>query len=265
MQTPGLTFKDFKTRLALYMRKHVVSSAGVGPATDVNTDFIVTTAFNDGVQKVLIEHEWSWIIEKFDVALSPDGSGPLNVNSDPTQYRLPESVLGVPTGEVRLLDDADGVEIEVKAPDVLERWLSRNSSGGRLQAVSFEHSIAAGSETGERQAWVMKVFPKPLAAGTVRAYFRKELPALSEDAERGPWPAIFDQLMVAAGVLKLNEMGMLQSGAVSQLAQGNYDTTLAKAIELDNDLGRAHRTGAGERENCDEDGGDVILNGQLVT
>jgi hypothetical protein len=240
MHPTGLTFLDLQTRVARYLRKQVVSSEGVSPPVDVGTATLIKDAINDGLMRVTNAHQWAWLEQIKSIVLSPDGTGPMCVDGDATKYRLPLDIGSIAI-DARVKDDGCSWPIDVRDSGFVDA-LNVTDATGPVSCVSFDPSIADGSDLGQPSAWIMRVYPKPASAATVVATFRLNIERLVEDADRGPWPVWLDRLVMLAAVAELGGLGMLPEGRVADASEGRFQEELERTIELDSQNGRPANT-----------------------
>lgn len=219
------------------MRKQTTAEDGVGPPTDVGALDFVKAAINLGVKTITASHQWSWLHQTHEIALNADGDGPNNINADASRYRLPESITGIPYGDVTCRYGDAWLPVEVVARERIERLIASNvGSAGIVSTISLEHSVASGSDVGQRAAWVLQCFPEPSTDMTLKITFRVEIPEIVDDAECGVWPAAYDRMVIAAAVAELGTMGMLPD-SVAASAPAVFQDLLTKAIGLDSLVG----------------------------
>ncbi len=151
------------------------------PPVHERHDFELVRDIVNGGVKLFIgtppDNGWHWRKRLHSVTFDPDGTGPLNIDSDPARYYLPQDFGGVVAGKIQYAaGTAHGSRIE---------WCNESRiRQRRATTVQTGYPVLAAVRPYNYRRYELVVDPQPAAADTV------EFPYLSQ----------FDEMALEGGV-----------------------------------------------------------------
>ena len=213
------------------------------------TDDRLDTALRDGVEQFWHAHPWSFQTQFVQITLTPAGDGPISIAGDPTRYLLPEVIQSLPRMNALYRGPettTGGTRVHVRHMDeVIQRTFSDPNITGMPAMLAVEWSSLRAPGMSERGGFEMRVWPKPDRAYIVG--FRCKVGAfpLTENSQRGNWPAVHDLTVVAFSLRELFRNGDREPNSAQMgSAEAMVASELAKSIRIDDDDYRPQTIGA---------------------
>lgn len=251
--TSAITYAELKKRVASRAML-IQQNATTGKVESLASEPAATRieeAIADGVREFFRAHSWSWLIQSTTLTLNPDGTGPLNLDSDPARYLLPDFVESLPKGKVlfRSPDASWGGQVKMRhIDDVANRLYRDPSASGQpvCAAAEYNSSLAPGISTNGRFEFI--VCPKPDLAYPLRLRVKLGPVPFVADHQVGQWPSVHDLTVVAFCVRELFEHDrdpedQMQARAYVA-ADAKVASTLATSIERDDEDFRPQELGS---------------------
>lgn len=243
LATPAMTYADLKQRVAerAVLIKHD-ATLGITPLTSQPAAGKIDRAIVDGCREFVRAHNWAWLRARCEVTMDPAGTGPININSDPTRYLLPLYVESLPDAGIMWKgpDDRPGGSVRsTHMDDVAELAYIDPSSTGSPCKVAAEYSPFLGGGLQSSGGIEMRVWPKPDRAYTIGFRARLGFVPFISDHQVGQWPPVHDLTVVAYSVLELfkadRDAGDKAQAMNIQKAEMIASDSLAKSITRDNE------------------------------
>lgn len=211
---------------------------------------------NDALRMFYLAYSsWSFLRPKLEIVLSTDGTGPYNVQSDASRYRLPWFVQGPPREAWTFsLPGSSGYWGEIGSVGIAELRKARAAFTGttgcpKMIAMTPSSDVPVG--IGGRQGWELNVYPDPDQAYSVVANYSVQPRDLTALEERVLAPSLHDAAIQALCVAE----GLRQCGPKDELPywENHSGLLLAASIEFDkhqqrDTFGRCRDTGIYRRE-----------------
>ena len=192
-------------------------------------------AFWDGCKEFEDSHNWAWKDVGVELVLNPDGTGPYNIDSDPSRYLMPPQFEAVPSGEVfwKFGTSYGGVMAVRHASEVARARFMAPQETGEPEMIGGEFNRRVAPGLGQSGGIEIQIFPAPNQAYT--AYFRSRLACvrLSDDNQTGHWPACHDLTVVAYGVRNLFLHD--QEAGSDMRARADVEVARRQAISVERD------------------------------
>lgn len=197
-------------------------------------------ALHDGIAEFMRSYDWSFTDSQLiELTLSPDGTSPLCINSDPCRYRLPLCVESFPKGRPawRLASQGTGgsnLDLMPAAHIAYLNYTNPNDTG-RPRMLAGEWIPGNGAD--RTNSLALRVYPKPDQAYSVMFEARIGQPPLVSDDSLPIWPAVHDLTVVEFAALALLRTDFDASDPASvrkvQIAKDASLEALAKSIRRD--------------------------------
>lgn len=244
-----MTKADIRKRVALRASKISQDAAGRKVADQTDPAYTeLDDAIRDGVERFWNHHQWAFASQVIQFSLNADGTGPLNIDADPSRYLLPDLVRSLPIdGKVYLRgpDLAAGWNVPVRHMDqVIERQFMHPSTSGIVQVCGAEFSSAIRPGLSERGGIEFRVWPAP--GDDYEVAFRAMVGAvpLVNDNQRGNWPGAHDEAVIACAVAALFMHDRTPDSPERKAAEAHADAALAKSVEYDDEYMRPRVLGS---------------------
>lgn len=236
-----MTRADIKKRVALRARK-IVQDADSGKIIADTTEPANTQlddAVRDGVEDFWNFRQWAFASQIVQFDLNADGAGPLNIDSDPSRYLLPDLVRSVPIGGkvlVRGPGDSCGWSIPVRHMDqVIARQFLEAGTSGMIQMCAVEFISAVRPGLSERGGFECRFWPAPGDTYTVAMRMMVGAVPLVNDSQRGNWPGAHDKAIVACSVRALFRHDQPADSAARRTAEAEAVQALAESTQYDDE------------------------------
>lgn len=165
----SLTFRHLLIRLADQTGLAVYPADGAGPLALPGAGTVhrnkLEDAVNDGIRQMVRDWpKWTCLRPRITMALTADGTGADNIDSDPNRYRIPGAIEAAPMGEwiAYTTDGSWRGMVSVRPTGHLVALIRTPSiAGGVPRAVSIGPIQPADRVRGERAGLEMLVWPTP--------------------------------------------------------------------------------------------------------
>lgn len=250
LTSSSMTKADIRKRVALRAKKIAQdTSSGQIIADDTEPGAtMLDDAIRDGVEEFWDDHQWSFSSRIIQFSMDAAGTGPLNIDSDPSRYILPDDVRSAPVDNVAYIrspDSTTGWEIGVRHMDqVVEKQFMSSGTSGLVEvcAVEFNPNVRPGMD--QRGGFELRVWPTP--GDDYEIAFRAMVAAvpLVEDGQRGNWPAAHDKTVVACAVRCLMRHDQAPGSDARKQAELDAIEALEKSKQYDDENGRPPSLGS---------------------
>ena len=218
----SLTYHDLQIRVAELVgySSYLPSGEATVPADAGRLDRI-KRSINDAVREIAIATDregrkvrWCWqrVHTTIEMPVAGDSAG--NIDGDAGRFALPWWIRSAPQGRVTwsLANGMSGVPVaNVDAQAVERDWYARPHAKGP-PVMCGARPRAFATEPGQRLGYELIVAPRPDQAYTLHVQFVLGAFTLSGDADRCPWFAEMDLLLVvwAATLLSTEDPALVE-------------------------------------------------------
>lgn len=254
--TTSMTRKELIKRVALRAELTKQESGVKVARTDEPSATLLEEALDDGVREFWRSHNWSFALLTLALTLNPDGTGALNIDSDPRRYLLPAWVESLPKGNLywKGPDGEPGGKVAKRHMDQVagRAYAAPEATGAPVMlAGQWNPQLAAGvSESGRFE---LMVDPAPDLAYRVRVPVRVGPIPFVADHQVGVWPSVHDLTVVDFAVEALfshdKDMGEQDQARAYAAAAARAQRSLARSIERDDEDFRPDELGAAGEDN----------------
>lgn len=244
MYDGSLNFGDIMLRVAVALNIATYSTGTNNSAalpTDPNRLSRLKRVTNDGARKFCnstrhpIENttqRWTWLQPRVEIDFKTAGDGPMQWGADPTRAILPLGVCSAPKGQIswKNTDDNNGAgQVYNVSHDQVELLAARNPT---LTGPPLYCTVKPGTspKLGNRPGLELHIYPKPDRNITVGARFRIAPVEMIDLAERGIWPAVHDDTVIAFAIAAWKLEDGDDSGEARAIA------LLANSFDLDKEM-----------------------------
>lgn len=241
---------DLMLDLAREVREAVQPESGVAaqlPSSDQDR-VKLRDAINDAGEDFCTARGWAFLSQSVSVTCSTDGTGTLNVSSDPRRYKLPIGFSGMDDQEVSYTssDGSFGDGVSFRHQRDLDSLIAQCPTSSGPPAYFTVRPCDDVPNTGDRRLpWELVIFPIPDQAYVMSLPVRRAFTPMIDKEERPVWAPQHDRLVVAMAKLRFAELWPLPQ-LDKALLQARIDRLMASAVEEDERnnprvLGRAAR------------------------
>lgn len=215
MPAPNATATLGDLLLTLGMRAAMVDS-GTGSTTrptlptDEYTRKLLLDAVTRSVQHMVRVNDWTFCSMPVEIVCNTDGTGPENIDGDPSRMGLPFDVTSAPLGGMRWLnpDQTYGGLISFYDAGLVEnRMAVHPAASGRPMCAAIRPVRSASSS--QRYRYELVVWPIPDQAYVIKGRFRVSLTEMMDLAQRPPWPPEHDETVLAGAMKYLRMSGQV--------------------------------------------------------
>lgn len=175
---------------------------------------------------------WTFMAPRIEVLFQADGVGPFQPDGDPSRCMLPPGVCSAPLGKISW-KNADGT---VGGGEVF------NCAHDRLEALRASGSTVKGPplygtlklcivpKFGNRPGYELNVYPAPDRNIIVGTRYRVQAVEMIDFAERGIWPGVHDDTVIAFAIYNWKRLEGADDAAAAMM---HRDQLLIASFDLD--------------------------------
>lgn len=267
----GQTFGQQLIELAEAMGVAVPTSTGITLPSDAYELDKLKRKYYQGLQIIALSNPEGWHVLRpiVNVSLTTNTLAPQVIDGDISLYRLPSHIQGQPYGEWSWTNVAGSLQGTCKsvAWGVVTRLLQQNRGGSLPEMVAIRTMVEQTSHGVDKNAMVVRVYPRPQQEITLFAPFNVSVAPLVDLDQRHPFGPLFDPLVISAAKWAWVKDDTTDSRY--QAYQAEFNSYLQMAAAKDND--NTPHTMGNLLDNADGRDGwirmpsQVTLNGSVVS